>query len=82
MDSKRKQFFQECRKDREKATGFSLGGHQGGGIQSRTIHLDFPRFGGSDSSGWIYRVEHFFSYHRTPANQSFHLGITVVPMDG
>lgn len=50
----------------------------GGGIQSRTIKLDFSRFDGTEPAGWIYRAEQFFLYHQTPPNQrikiaSFHL---------
>ena len=39
---------------------------QGGTIQTRALHLDFPRLEGQDPSGWIYRAEQFFAYHQTP----------------
>lgn len=40
--------------------------------------LDFPRFDGSDPTGWIYRAEQYFSLHNTLDNHkvplaSFHL---------
>ena len=40
--------------------------------------LDFPRFNGDDSTGWIYREEQYFSLHNTiDVNEvplaSFHL---------
>ena len=40
-------------------TGFSLFSHY------RMSKLDFPRFNGDDPTGWIYRVEQYFSLHNT-----------------
>ncbi|XP_043700319.1 uncharacterized protein LOC122651046 [Telopea speciosissima] len=47
-------------------------------IQGRTVHLEFPRFVGTDPTGWIFKAERFFDYHRTPDDQrllisSFHM---------
>lgn len=49
-----------------------------GGIQARTIKLDFPRFDGTEPHDWILKVEQFFSYGNTPDDQkvtiaSFHM---------
>lgn len=44
-----------------------------GGIQARTIRLDFPRFDGGDPSEWILKAQQFFSYFGTPENQKLEL---------
>lgn len=73
IDSKSDQILQELPQDRERATGNQAENCQGnnlsGGIQSRTIRLEFPHFEGSDHAGWVYRVEQFFSYHQTVTPQ-------------
>ncbi|KAA8524244.1 hypothetical protein F0562_010667 [Nyssa sinensis] len=33
-----------------------------GGIQARTLRLDFPRFDGGDPSEWILKAQQFFTY--------------------
>ena len=30
------------------------------------MKLDVPRFDGSDSSGWMFKINQFFAYHSTP----------------
>lgn len=32
-------------------------------IQPRSIRLDFPVFNGDNAHGWLYKVNHFFTYH-------------------
>lgn len=44
-----------------------------GGIHSRTMKLDFPKFDGSDPNGWVFRAQQFFNYHGTPDTQKIHL---------
>ncbi|KAF5475692.1 hypothetical protein F2P56_007468 [Juglans regia] len=34
------------------------------GIQTKTIHLEFPTFDGADPNGWLYRANQFFKYHQ------------------
>nr|XP_043639128.1 uncharacterized protein LOC122610201 [Erigeron canadensis] len=35
---------------------------------NRITKLEFPRFGGDDVEGWLYKCEHFFIRDETPAN--------------
>uniref|UniRef100_A0A6N2JVX6 Chromo domain-containing protein n=1 Tax=Salix viminalis TaxID=40686 RepID=A0A6N2JVX6_SALVM len=49
-----------------------------GGIQTRTIRLEFPKFNGEDPNGWIYGAQQFFTYHQTNPHHrvlmaSFHM---------
>ncbi|RVW59679.1 Transposon Tf2-8 polyprotein [Vitis vinifera] len=49
-----------------------------GGIQTRAVRLDFPKFNGEDPSGWVYRADQFFNYHQTNPHHrvllaSFHM---------
>ena len=49
-----------------------------GGIQTRAIRLEFPKFYGEDPNGWIYRAQQFFTYHQTNPHHrvlmaSFHM---------
>ncbi|KAK0572834.1 hypothetical protein LWI29_037947 [Acer saccharum] len=50
-----------------------------GGVQSRSVRLDFPTYDGEDDPlEWLFRVEQFFIYHNTSSAQrllivSFHL---------
>jgi hypothetical protein len=49
-----------------------------GGIQTRAVRLDFPKFHGEDPSGWVYRANQFFNYHQTNPHHrvllaSFHM---------
>ncbi|KAA8540064.1 hypothetical protein F0562_026756 [Nyssa sinensis] len=53
-----------------------------GSIQTRAIHLDFPKFDGEEPNGWIYRANHFFTYHQTNPHHrvllaSFHMEETL-----
>ncbi|XP_042983164.1 uncharacterized protein LOC122312586 [Carya illinoinensis] len=36
-----------------------------GEIGTRSVRVDFPSFHGEDPNGWIYKVNHFFSFHNT-----------------
>jgi len=50
----------------------------GGSVQTRFSQIDFPHFSSEDPMRWIYKVEKFFRYQRTAANErvvlaSFHL---------
>jgi len=40
-----------------------------GGIQTRTVKLDFPRFDGTEPVTWILKAQQFFTYSQTPENQ-------------
>jgi len=47
-------------------------------IHTRAVRLEFPRFDGDNPSAWIYKVNQFFDYYRTPLYQrirmaSFHM---------
>lgn len=49
-----------------------------GGIQTRAVRLDFPKFDGKDPNGWVYRANQFFNYHQTNPHHrvllaSFHM---------
>jgi len=49
-----------------------------GGIQTRAMWLDFPKFHGEDPSGRVYRANQFFNYHQTNLHHkvllaSFHM---------
>ena len=37
-------------------------------IITRSVKIDFPKFDGSNPSGWINKANKFFYYHRTPYN--------------
>lgn len=73
MDSKCGEFLQELQREHEETPARAVGGRQEGnsigGIQSRAIRLEFPRFDGMDPAGWVYKAEQFFAYHQTPPNQ-------------
>ena len=30
------------------------------------LKLDVPRFDGTDTHGWIFKISQFFTYHQTP----------------
>ena len=50
-----------------------------GGIQARSLRLDFPHFDGGDPSEWILKAQQFFNYFKTPEDHkmeiaSFHMG--------
>lgn len=36
------------------------------GVCTRFIDIDFPTFSGDDPAGWMYKMNHFFSYHNNP----------------
>ncbi|XP_042950056.1 uncharacterized protein LOC122282167 [Carya illinoinensis] len=36
-----------------------------GEIGTRSVRVDFPSFHGEDPNGWIYKVNHCFSFHNT-----------------
>jgi hypothetical protein len=49
-----------------------------GGIQTRAIRLDFPKFSGEEPNGWIYHANQYFTYHQTNPHHrvllaSFHM---------
>lgn len=37
-----------------------------GGINIRSIKLDFPKFNGADCGEWIYKANQFFALYKTP----------------
>lgn len=34
-----------------------------GGIHLRLVRIDFPKFDGEDTMGWLYRANQFFTYN-------------------
>jgi hypothetical protein len=49
-----------------------------GGIQARSLRLDFSRFDGGDPNEWILKAQQFFNYVETPEDHkleiaSFHM---------
>ena len=40
-----------------------------GGIQTRTMKLDFPHFDGTNPSGWLFKAKQYFAYHQVPVEQ-------------
>ena len=47
-------------------------------LYPRLFKLDFPRFNGTNPSGWIFKANQFFDFHQTPQPQrmqiaSFHM---------
>lgn len=38
-----------------------------------TIKLDIPRFDGKDPLSWIFKINQFFEFHRTPEDQRLRL---------
>jgi hypothetical protein len=51
-----------------------------GGITTRSVRVDFPKFDGCDPVGWIYRANKFFYFHRIPYNQM--LMLASIQMEG
>jgi hypothetical protein len=51
-----------------------------GGIITRSVRINFPKFDGSDHVGWIYKANNFFYFHRTPYNQM--LMLASIHMEG
>jgi hypothetical protein len=45
---------------------------EGGGINPRSVNLDFPKFDGTDPNNWVLKAQQFFAYgqiaenHRVP----------------
>ncbi|XP_042946134.1 uncharacterized protein LOC122279514 [Carya illinoinensis] len=44
-----------------------------GGIQARSLRLEFPRFDGTDSIQWVLKANQFFSYYDIPDNQKIQI---------
>lgn len=42
---------------------------ENGGIQTRSLRLDFPKFDGTDPDEWIQKAQNFFEYYKTPDDQ-------------
>lgn len=40
-----------------------------GGIQARTLRLDFPKFDGTDPNEWVKKAQQFFEYYSTHDEQ-------------
>lgn len=49
-------------------------------IKPPKMKVDVPRFDGSDPSGWIFKISHFFAYHST--SESERLTIASFYMEG
>jgi hypothetical protein len=42
---------------------------EGGGINPRSVNLDFPKFDGTDPTNWVLKAQQFFSFGQIPDNQ-------------
>jgi len=52
--------------------GASSGGHasvNSGPVPPPPLKLDVPRFDGSNPHSWIFKINQFFTYHRTPEDK-------------
>ncbi|CAJ2641599.1 unnamed protein product [Trifolium pratense] len=43
------------------------------GFVNTAIKLEIPRFDGSDALGWIFKINQFFEFHRTPEEQRLNI---------
>lgn len=71
---KRLEEIKECTKDLDGSTGHSRVSHTNsfgntGGIQTRTMKLEFPRFDGANPTGWLFNAKRYFAYHQVPGAQ-------------
>lgn len=44
--------------------------------------LDMPRFDGTDSLGWIFKITHFFNYHKTLEEQRITIAFFYIGING
>lgn len=42
---------------------------EGGGINPRSVNLDFPKFDGTDPNNWVLKAQQFFAYGQIAENQ-------------
>ena len=40
-----------------------------GGIHTRSMKLEFPRFDGTNPSSWLFKAKQYFCYHQVPEDQ-------------
>jgi hypothetical protein len=59
---------------------FDQQGEDHGGIITRSVRINFPKFDGSDPVGWIYKANKFFYFHRNPYNEM--LMLAYIHMEG
>ncbi|KAK2407034.1 hypothetical protein QL285_042695 [Trifolium repens] len=43
------------------------------GFANTSIKLEIPRFDGSEALGWIFKINQFFDFHRTPEDQRLNI---------
>jgi hypothetical protein len=43
------------------------------GFANTSIKLDIPRFDGTEALGWIFKINQFFDFHRTPEEQRLNI---------
>jgi hypothetical protein len=43
------------------------------GFANTSIKLDIPRFDGTEALGWIFKINQFFEFHRTPKEQRLNI---------
>jgi hypothetical protein len=43
------------------------------GFAGTAIKLEIPRFDGADALGWIFKINQFFEFHRTPEDQRLNI---------
>lgn len=50
-------------------------------FQVRSIKFDFPRFGGNNVVGWIFKAEQFFDYYATPDTECITIALVHLDQD-
>ncbi|XP_028794470.1 uncharacterized protein LOC114750095 [Neltuma alba] len=73
----------ESRTEVEHSDGGMYSGGTGGNqhhYHSKQVKVDFPKFGGTDPSHWIFRAEQYFEYYGTP--EPHKLVLAAINMEG
>lgn len=65
--------MRDSQKEQEGSSGHSRGPApffgNNGGIHTRSMKLEFPRFNGKHLSGWLFKAKQYFAYHQVPEAQ-------------
>ncbi|KAJ8627682.1 hypothetical protein MRB53_020989 [Persea americana] len=60
--------MRDSQKEQEGSSGHSRGPGpffgNNGGIHTRSMKLEFPRFNGKHLSGWLFKAKQYFAYHQ------------------
>jgi hypothetical protein len=46
---------------------------EGGGINARSVNLDFLKFDGTNPTNWVLKAQQFLSFGQIPDNQRVHI---------